>query len=386
MKVKVSLFGLTDMLRFKNLAKNRLEAIENTKAEKLPDYPINDLAKYYHPYKQHLLIKDIREENETSKTFVLVPDAAEGTSKLAPFKAGSYISLYVDVHGEFISRAYAVSSSPEDAEKGIYEITVKRKEGGIVSGYLLDEAKIGDKLFSTEPGGFLTYDGLRDAKDVVAVAGGTGITPFVSMAKAISEGSEDFSLTILYGVKKESDIIYRAFLDGLKGKVKVVYVLEEGELPGAEKGLIGADLIRKYAPKGKAYSVFASGPNGLLDHMEKEVAKLGLPKKYFRLERSPFTLEGDKNVYKMKVHVEGEVVEATARGDETVLAALERAHVVIRAKCHLGSCGYCRSRLLSGEIKTTKLSKVTNVDKDLHYFHPCCSYPVSDIEVEVYPY
>ncbi len=387
MKVKVSFFGLSDMLKFKNLKKNRLEAINNSKVKEYKSYRVNELADYYHPHKQYLKIDKIAEENNDTKSFYLVPDGE--TTKLAYFKSGSYVSLFVNVDNNIVSRAYAISSSPSEALKGIYRITIKRKEGGYLSNYLLDNAKVGDKLFASEPGGFLTHSSIRDANDVIAVAGRVGITPFISMANAIKDGIEHFNLTILYGVNSLKDVILKDELDELTKtceKVKVVYVVCNETVEGYEKGFITADIIKKYAPSDKPYSVFVSGPNAMFDFLAGEFKKLNLPNKYIRLEKSPETLSLGNKEFNLVVHMEDQTFNLIAKQNETVLNALERNDVLIRSKCHLGGCGFCRSKIIKGEIQTTKLNKQADIDKKFGYFHPCCSYPMSDLEIEVYKY
>ena len=87
-------------------------------------------------------------------------------------------------------------------------------------------------------------------KKVLALAGGSGITPFMGMARAIRDGDEDFDLTVIYGSRSEEEIIYRRELDELCaacGKVHVAYVLSDEEKPGFEHGFITAELIKKYA-------------------------------------------------------------------------------------------------------------------------------------------
>ena len=387
MKVKVSFFGLSDMLKFKNLKKDRLEAINNSKVKEYKSYRVNELADYYHPNKQYLKIDKIVEENNDTKSFYLVPDGE--TIKLAYFKSGSYVSLFVNVDNNIVSRAYAISSSPSEALKGVYRITIKRKEGGYLSNYLLDKAKVGDKLFASEPGGFLTHSSIRDANDVIAVAGGVGITPFISMANAIKDGIEHFNLTILYGVNSLKDVILKDELDELTKtceKVKVVYVVCNETVEGCEKGFITADIIKKYAPSDKPYSVFVSGPNAMFDFLAGEFKKLNLPNKYIRLEKSPETLSLGNKEFNLVVHMEDQTFNLIAKQNETVLNALERNDVLIRSKCHLGGCGFCRSKIIKGEIQTTKLNKQADIDKKFGYFHPCCSYPMSDLEIEVYKY
>ena len=206
MNVKVGLIGVFDMLKFKNLRKNRAEMIASAEAKPLPGtYRVNELAKRLHPTAQHLKIAEIIDETHDAKSFVLVPDKEKGTTALAPFKAGSYINVRTMLAGSVARRTYSLSSSPKEALEGKYRITVKLKEGGFLSAWLHNEAKVGDKLTATEPGGHVTHSGIRDCKKVVALAGGSGITPFMSMAKAIDEGTEDFEMTLLYGARTEAD-------------------------------------------------------------------------------------------------------------------------------------------------------------------------------------
>ena len=133
MNVKVGLIGVFDMLKFKNLRKNRAEMIASAEAKPLPGtYRVNELAKRLHPTAQHLKIAEIIDETHDAKSFVLVPDKEKGTTALAPFKAGSYINVRTMLAGSVARRTYSLSSSPKEALEGKYRITVKLKEGGFL--------------------------------------------------------------------------------------------------------------------------------------------------------------------------------------------------------------------------------------------------------------
>ncbi|MEY8389236.1 hypothetical protein AALC17_18530 [Oscillospiraceae bacterium 38-13] len=121
---------------------------------------------------------------------------------------------------------------------------------------------------------------------VAFMAGGSGITPFYSMAAAIVSGLEDFNLTILYGSRTSDNILLKEELEELAqnsgGKVKVIHVLSDEEKAGYEHGFITAELIRKYAPK--KYSLFICGPKPLHAFADEQVKKLGLKPKHVRRE------------------------------------------------------------------------------------------------------
>jgi ferredoxin-NADP reductase len=388
MNVKVGLIGVFDMLKFKNLRKNRAEMIASAEAKPLPGtYRVNELAKRLHPAAQYLKIAEIVQETHDAKSFVLVPDEEAGTRELAPFKAGSYINVRTTLAGSVARRTYSLSSSPKEALEGKYRITVKLKEGGFLSAWLHNEAKVGDKLTATEPGGHVTHSGIRDCKKVVALAGGSGITPFMSMAKAIDEGTEDFEMTLLYGARTEADLVFRSDFDAIAArcpKVKVVYVLSEEQKEGFEAGFITAELIKKYAGA-EQFSIYAVGPGAMCDFLDRELPKLGLAQKFIRMERTEDVCDaGEVKDYTLTVHYRDELHTIPARSDETVLTAFERAGLAVNNKCRVGYCGFCRSRLVKGEYHANRYEQLRIADKQFHYFHPCCSYPMSDMEIEVY--
>lgn len=388
MNVKVGLIGVFDMLKFKNLRKNRAEMIASAEAKPLPGtYRVNELAKRLHPAAQYLKIAEIVQETHDAKSFVLVPDEEAGTRELAPFKAGSYINVRTTLAGSVARRTYSLSSSPKEALEGKYRITVKLKEGGFLSAWLHNEAKVGDKLTATEPGGHVTHSGIRDCKKVVALAGGSGITPFMSMAKALDEGTEDFEMTLLYGARTEADLVFRADFDAIAArcpKVKVVYVLSEEQKEGFEAGFITAELIKKYAGA-EQFSIYAVGPGAMCDFLDRELPKLGLAQKFIRMERTEDVCDaGEVKDYTLTVHYRDELHTIPARSDETVLTAFERAGLAVNNKCRVGYCGFCRSRLVKGEYHANRYERLRIADKQFHYFHPCCSYPMSDMEIEVY--
>ena len=107
---------------------------------------------------------------------------------------------------------------------------------------------------------------MRDERQIVGLAGGSGITPFCSMAKEIVHGNMDARLLLLYGSSDEDDIVYYELFKELEekaaGKIRVVHVLscEEVSLEGCEQGFITADTIRKHAgvPKTSKLTIAAT--------------------------------------------------------------------------------------------------------------------------------
>lgn len=391
LNVKVGLIGLLDMLKFANLAKTRQQAIDAAPANEVKaDYPINNFAKAMHPDYQKFVIDEIIDHADAdAKSFIL--KRADGKAA-AYFRAGQYISLKLPIEGSFVTRPYSVSSSPKWALEGKVAVTVKRNPGGFAADWMLDNFKVGDEVIGSDGQGQFYWESLRDSKNVVALAGGSGITPFLSMAYAIRDGIEDFNLTILFGSKTESAILFRKELDDIVAacpKVKVVHVLSDETKDGFETGFITAELIKKYAPA-EDYSVFICGPEAMYRFAAGEVAKLGLDRKHVRREllgasKKVWELPGypqDKKDKVFKVTVKQGPTEKVidANANEPVLVAIERAGIKAPSRCRSGECGWCRSRLVSGDVFIPEETDGRRwADKKYGEIHPCASFPLSDL-------
>ncbi len=394
-KLKVSLIGALDMLKFKNLAPNRRKAIEAAPAKPLPKtIGTNEKAMFMHPRRQLVRIKDKIPNGPDAVTVVL--EKVDGGA-LAPFRAGQYISVSVSAGETRTTRSYSLCGSPDWAWQGIYHITVKRVEDdGFVSQFIQDEWTIGQEIAISAPQGHLYYEPIRDEKKVLALAGGSGITPFVGMAYAIRDGYEDFDLTILFGSRTEETIVYRKELDELAAachKIHVVHVLSDEEKPGFEHGFITAELIEKYAA-GQKVSLFMCGPQAMYNFLDGEIARLGYDRKHVRRElfgaiKDPWNQPGYPEAvkgkrFKAKVIIHDKEYEIPVSADEPLLIAIERAGIAAPSRCRSGECGWCRSRLLSGDVFVPAVTDGRReADKDFGYIHPCSSFPLSDVVLEV---
>lgn len=211
------------------------------------------------------------------------------------------------------------------------------------------------------PLGHFFYQDLRDEKHIIALAGGSGITPFASMAQAINDGVEDFKLTILYGSRTQKQIMIKDRLDQLAqhDNVKIVHVLSDEEVQGFEHGFIDSEIIKKYAGN-DAYSIYCCGPEAMYNFAAGEVQKLGLAKKLVRFELPGETLNTEKfyhfpkenkgKTFTATVHIRGKVDKVEISGEKTILRSLEEAGISVPAHCRAGECGWCHSRLISGDV------------------------------------
>lgn len=387
--------------KFLKLVPNREEIIQNAPATPVPSqntYTANKLAKSLHPSRQYLKIANIEEFSKDVKRFTFVANNEKGTNSLAYFSAGQYLSVFLKIGKATITRPYSISSSPKDSLDGRYQLTIKRVDGGLATNYILDNWQIGDEVEVSAPLGTFSNEPLRDAKTVVGLAGGSGITPFLSLARAIRDGDEDCNLVLLYGSRTMADVLFKDEFDEIAkstDKVRVVHVLSDECVDGCENGFLTSELIFKYAPKDEDYSVFMCGPQGMYDFVDKQISLLGLRRKFVRHElfgeyhnpeRNDDYIAPQSETCKISVIAKNNRYEISASINDTILASLEKSGITTPAHCRSGECGWCRAKLASGQVYIPKSVDGRRLaDFDYGYIHPCCTFPLSDIEIVIFP-
>lgn len=373
-KFKRQIFGFMDLIRFTKMVPKRREKLAEGSAEKIPaSYRVNETARILHPgYQSAKLVKIIPNTADT-KTYEFE------TERPFYFRAGQYMTLGATIDGSVVSRPYAVSSAPKAALEKRVAFTIKKC--GFFSGYMFDNAKVGDMFTVGDPTGEFCYEPVKDASHIVAIAGGSGITPFYSMAQAITDGTIDVKLTIFYGAKTEEDLIFKTELDALKSdKINVIYVLSNEKKAGYESGFIGAEIIEKYVSGD--FTVMMCGPQAMYAFLDKELTKFNLPLRRIKKEANTVGMRDVKEAhYKITVKIGFNTYTVDADSRETVLTALERAGLKVPAKCRAGGCGFCHAKLISGKFTIPGADKRRLADAKFGYFHPCCSYPDSDMEM-----
>lgn len=382
-KIKISSLGILDEQKFKKLASERQDWL-NTGEDMLPNnvYAINKLAQDIVPEQLVVTVSKIFQENNSYKTLLLTSKNGEA---LPIFKAGQKISVTLNIKNKFYTKPYTIVSSPNDSINGEYKITVRNDDASVVDEYLYNKVKIGERFSISSPFGEFYYNGVRDKKNIIAIASEEGIMPIYSMIQAIVENSESFNLTLFYSEKKEESLLYKDELLMFNDKcsnIKVNIVLIEEDKKDYSHGYVTLDMIKKEFVENNT-SIFISGSEGLLKYLDKELEDLKLPKKYIVYDRFlPVCNIKRVEKYTMSVYINNEKYDVPCYNNKTIMYALMDGGVYIPSKCHNGSCGYCRSELVLGEVKVVN-DKRTIADKKYNYIHPCCTYPLSDIEIIV---
>lgn len=384
MKFKKQIFGFMDMLRFKQLVPNRREALANGSNTPLPKtYRTNELAKRLHPGFMQVELVDIRPLTDRIKAFTFRRLDADA---FPYFRAGQYVSLQTKIKDSLVSRPYSIASSPKEALSNTLVLGIE--EAGLLSSYMHHEAAIGDHFVMSEPSGEFYYECIRDQKQVIAIAGGSGITPILSMAKVVAQQSEQYEMTLFYGARKEEQIAFREELEALKEQgIRVIYVLSDETKEGFEHSFVSAQLIEKYADI-KQSTFFLCGPQSMYAFVLKELEPYQLPLKAIHKDAScceDLAIDQPKT-YQLTVHMRADTYVIDALENETLLVAMERAGLNAPNKCRAGGCGFCHSKWISGDyIVAQGRDGRREADKKFGFIHPCVTYPKADMEIEVPP-
>jgi ferredoxin-NADP reductase len=356
-----------------------------------------------------LRVTEIIQETPTAKTLRF--ERIDGP--LPPFRPGQYINLFVDVDGVLTSRPYSISSPPPTGEgSGTLDLTIRDKPGGFVAPYLLNQVQVGDELETTGPSGTFYHEPLIDGEDLVFLAGGSGITPFMSIIRDAlgrgevssplgkGEATSPLQIHLLYGSRVPEDVIFGEELARLAAahpQFHYSLVLSEPS-PGCEglTGFLSADVIRQQVGEVKGKTFYICGPNVMYDFCLAGLNKLGVPGHKIKRElygppddvtKEPGWPAGLLASSIFSVEVESATAEGPktirAAAGEPLLSSLERYGLVVPAVCRAGECSACRTRLVAGRVFQPAHTGLRESDRQQGYIHACVSYPLEDLRIRI---
>lgn len=339
-----------------------------------------------HPYRLNLVVESITDAAEGAKTIRF----ASANGYLPPFEAGQYINVFVEIDGVITSRPYSISSSPR--QKSYYEITVARIAGGFVSDYFLDKVKAGDRFSANGPQGVFHYNPVFHKKKSVFLAGGSGVTPFLSMTREILEAGLDREIVFIYGIRNTSVAIAHEELSSYAEKYDnfryIPVVSDKDPSWKGKTGFLNKKLISEVVGDVSDCTFYVCGPLVMNEFCLAELEALGVPRKRIRRELFasrkdiwnepgwPENLKGNE-VFNVKI---GDKTIPAVSG-ESLLTSLEKAGVRVNVCCRSGECSLCRVKLVSGKVYTAKGALMRFADEKFGYIHSCKAYPASDLEI-----
>lgn len=367
---------------------NNIEVMRKVNRDKISSEPTDLSSLRLHPKHLSLIVNEILDTKKGAKILRLI--SSDGY--LPPFQAGQYINVVLDINGARTTRPYSLSSSPK--QRSYYEITVAEIKNGYVSDYVLNNIKVGDTLITSGPSGHFFYNKAFHKNKSLFLAGGSSITPFMSMVRDILLSGEDRDVILLYGSRTLNTAIYHEELTKLSEEFlnfKYHLVLsEKDESWNGDFGFLDENIIKKYAPDYLERTAYISGPNVMHHFCKNTLLNMGMKQKDIRDEvfgsSQDITKEdgwptnvSKDDVFKLKVG--DKVIDAKA--NEPILVALERAGVRVNVCCCSGECSLCRVKLASGKAYLANGMLLRLADQKYGYIHSCKAYPISDLEIEL---
>ena len=316
------------------------------------------------PRFHRLAVSDIRLEapDAISMTFVIPDDLANDYC----FTPGQYLTLRTMLDGEEVRRSYSICSGPDEGE---IRIAVKRVDGGAFSGFATSELKRGDELdVMTPTGRFGIAPMPEQARIHVGFAAGSGITPILSIAKAVLAREPDSRFFLFYGNRTTEGMLFRRQLEELKDRfierLSVFHVIsgEEQDIPILHGRLNGEKvrvLLRALVPASRVDHVFICGPTGMSEDIETTCRELGIAAERIHVERFVSEFGGrprPKAVVPASAPpkaiaaliIDGKRREVPVAEGEAILDAALRAGLDLPFACKGGMCSTCRARLVEG--------------------------------------
>jgi len=383
---------LMDVAEYRRVAKNRKALREPGQGT---DYThdrfrdvVNRVVSRIHPKRMSLRVAEILAQTATAKTFCF--ERVDGP--LPPFRAGQYVNVMVTIEGVQTNRPYSISSAPM---AGRLELTVRDKPGGFVAPHLLRSLKVGDVLETSGPAGHFYYEPLIDGKDLVFLAGGSGITPFMSMIMDSVQRQRPLRINLLYGSRIPEDVIFKADLEKLAAEhsnfTLSPVISEPPEGYDGLKGLLDANLIARLVGDIKGKTFYVCGPRAMQDLCRAALKELEVPQRKIRHElygapddvsKEPGWPEGLSKDVVFEVDVAGKKM-ILAKAGEPLLNALDRSGLAVPALCRSGECSACRIRLLGGKVFVPSQATVRESDRKAGYIHGCVTYPIDNLKIRI---
>ncbi len=320
-----------------------------------------------------LEVAEVIQETSDAKSFVLnVPESLRDTFA---YRAGQFCTFRVRIDRDVHLRCYSMSSSPLTGS-GL-TVTVKRVEGGAVSGWLLDHVEVGDSLEASRPAGvFCIKD--RDTP-ITAFCGGSGVTPVMSIIRQVLVENRR-SVRVLYANRHPDSVIFKASLSDLTGRypgqISVRHHFDSVD------GFLGVTDIAGFALGSPIESDFyICGPTPFMDLVESTLLDCGVGPDRIMIERfvDSHIEDGplDDTDRTVEVVIGGEMSTVAYRDGETILEAARRAHLHPPFSCQAGNCATCMAIVRQGSATMRANNALTAQEVAEGWVLTCQAVPTS---------
>jgi 3-ketosteroid 9alpha-monooxygenase subunit B len=277
------------------------------------------------------------------------------------YRAGQFLTFKVPFEGRVLTRSYSLASSPDT--DAVHKVTVKRVDEGRISNWMNDEVRAGTRLMVVPPAGLFVLHPERSG-DLLLFAGGSGITPCISILKS-ALATSGRRVKLVYANRDARSIIFEKELAELVAahpdRLEVAHSLDDRD------GFLAAADVARHARGHEDRDVFLCGPTAFMDTVEDALHELGVPRERIHIERFssppdheehdvPVSAAGSSAVEQagpgtLTIVLDGQTHEVPCEPDERVLAAARRAGLDPPFSCEEGYCSCCMAKLTAGKVE-----------------------------------
>ena len=339
-----------------------------------------------------LTVTDIHQTIRDAVVLTLQPDVPEQFR----FTEGQYLTFRHDFDGTELRRNYSICTAPDE---GLLQVGIKRVEGGAFSTFANTGLKVGDRLEAMPPSGtFSAGTETHAGKNHIGFAGGSGITPVLSVLKTVLARDPENRFTLVYANRAVNTIMFREELEDLKNRyidrLTLIHILESGQDMELFTGRVDtgkcAALLDQWISLEDLNTAYICGPEPMMLTIAESLKEHGLEKERIRFELFTESQQGRLARQAMseraqgqpgtaaRVTVEGVTRSFTMPRDQSVLeAALDNALDAPFA-CKAGVCSTCKARVTEGEYEMLSNHALEDYEVEQGMVLTCQCYPLGD--------
>jgi ring-1,2-phenylacetyl-CoA epoxidase subunit PaaE len=310
------------------------------------------------------------------------------------FRPGQFLTLRAMIGAEDTRRSYSICSAPEDP--GL-TVGIKRVEGGLFSSWACRDLKPGDTLAVMTPDGRFGLPDAAGPRVIAAFAAGSGITPILSIMRAVLANEPDSRFFLFYGNRSTASIMFRQQIEDLKdrylSRLSVFHVLsrEQQDVP-ALNGRLDADklgvLLRAVLPAALIDQALICGPRTMIEALPGALTGLGVAADRIHVERftpsaggrraAPVVEPGTPPACIATVIRDGARFDIPVAADEALIDAAIRAGRDLPFACKGGMCCTCRAKVVEGRVDMAVNYSLEPWEIAAGFVLTCQSRPVTD--------
>ena len=312
------------------------------------------------------------------------------------FTQGQYLTFKQDFDGTELRRNYSICAGLDD---GKLQVGIKRVDGGAFSTFANTALKVGDTLHAMPPQGkFNTPIEPDHAKNYLGFAGGSGVTPVLSILKTVLKREPLSTFTLVYANRAVNTIMFREELEDLKnrymGRLKIIHMLESGQDIDLFTGRVDQDkcaaLFKQWIDIKAIDTAFICGPEPMMLAISESLVTHGLRDDQIKFELFSESQQGQLAKQEMAKRSEGQkgteltvIIDGAHRtfempkGQSVLEAALENGQDAPFA-CKAGVCSTCMCKVIEGEVEMISNNALEDYEVERGYILSCQSYPLTD--------